>query len=177
MRTRFVMGVMLFSLLLPALAFAENGNPGLEVGSASWVFSVRDLDDQGLGELRGVTVDISFSSGTVEMIDDVDPGGVVVRLRDAQGRTQAAVSLRAEAFGAGDEDGTALSIPIDSVWGSFDYDADGYWTQRPNQRINGGNCERLVEAEILIRTQDGAIGPFFVPGPSSGPFTCADLRG
>ena len=177
MRTRFVMGIMLFSLLLPALAFAENGDPGLEVGSASWVFSVRDLTNRGLGELRGVTVDINFSSGTVAMIDDADPGGVLVRLRDAQGRTQAAVSLRAGVFDDVDKAKTSLSIPIDSVWGSFDYATDGYWTQRPNQRINGGNCERLVDAEIVIQTKEGELEPLVVPGPSSGPFTCADLRG
>lgn len=177
MRTRFVLHVMLFSLLLPALAFAETSDDGLEVGSAGWVLSVRGLDAQGLGVLRGVTVDVDFSSGTVGMIDDAEPGGVVVRLRDAKGRTQAAVSLRADAFDVNDEAGSSLSIPIDSVWGSFDYSADGYWTQRPNQRINGGNCERLVEAEIVIQTEDGAIGPIFVAGPSSGPFTCSDLPG
>jgi hypothetical protein len=71
------------------------------------------------------------------------------------------------------DDTTELTAPIDSVWGTFDYAADGYWTQPRNLRINGGNCEGIVDAEVTIQLDDDDEVTAIL-GPPRG--SCSDIR-
>jgi len=162
--------------LVPGMAAANetNGEPAIVDGKINlleW-----DRTNEGWGVLRGAIVGFTFESFTVEDVDDTSPGGIVVRLIDTRQRTVAAVSLRERAFTDSSlTDRTKLTAPIDSVWGSWDYDADGYWTQANNQQINGGNCERIVAAEVtvqLTRDRDPVSATF---GGVTG--SCADIRG
>ncbi len=126
-------------------------------------FSFRDLTEQepSLGVFRGVYAEFRFESFNAGQIDE-DAGAVVVRLLDGRGRLVAAVSSRAGAFTG--KEYTSLSVPIDSVWGTFDYDTDGYWIQRRNQQINGGNCENIDHAQVTVQV-DGVGLETVIPGP------------
>lgn len=132
------------------------------------------------GVVRGVLANFNLVDFQVGDIDDERPGGVVVRLYDASkaSTTIAAVSLRPGAFS--DAPGVApdrakLTAPIDSVWGSFDYAADGYWSQPRNLQINGGNCDQIGGAEVTIQlTGDRDPVSEIIEGPPSG--SCDDIR-
>jgi len=131
--------------------------------------------DTSSGTVRGVIADLELTGFTVEEIDDSQPGGVVVRLYDAanSSRTISQVTLQKNAVSAAT--GTKLTAPIDSVWGDFDYAADGNWTQPRNLRINGGNCERIGGAEVTIQlTRPGGPVTGTIEGSPSG--SCNDIR-
>ena len=137
-----------------------------------------DRTDEGWGVLRGAIVAFTFQNFTVGDVDDMSPGGIVVRLTDTRQRTVAAVSLREGAFSDEpglDDDVKKLTAPIDSVWGTWDYDADGYWTQARNERINGGNCERIVAAEVTVQLTHDRDPVSATFGGVTG--SCADIRG
>ena len=161
--------------LVPAMAAAtENDKPAIVDGKINlleW-----DRTNEGWGVLRGAIVGFTLENLTVADVDDTSPGGIVVRLTDTRQRTVAAVSLREGAFTDSSlTDRTKLTAPIDSVWGTWDYDADGYWTQAQNQQINGGNCERIVAAEVTVQLtadRDPVSATF---GGVTG--SCADIRG
>ena len=131
------------------------------------------------GVVRGVFANFNLSGFKVGDINDGGPGGVVVRLYDAtnSSRTISQVTLRAGALSdaPGVASGvTSLTAPIDSVWGTFDYAADGYWIQPRNLRINGGNCERIGGAEVTVQLPGGGEVTGTIDGPPSG--SCADIR-
>ena len=133
------------------------------------------------GVVRGVFANFNLVDFTVGDIDDAQAGGVVVRLYDASNpsTTIAEVSLRPGAFSVAprvDAHRTKLTAPIDSVWGSFDYAADGYWTQPRNLRINGGNCDQIGGAEVTIRvpTAPGGAVTGNIEGPPRG--SCDNIR-
>jgi hypothetical protein len=135
-------------------------------------FMTRDLTDRepSLGVFRGVYAEFRFGSFDSASISDT-AGAVEVQLRDTRGRLVAAVSSRANAFD--ETEFGSLSVPIDSVWGTFDYDADGYWTQARNQRINGGNCEDIAYADVSVLVS-GQLLTTTIPGPPNG--SCDDIR-
>ena len=158
-------------LFVPA-AGASGGDQSI---SGTLTYLVNDTGDTGV--VRGVYADFNLVGFTTDNIDDSDPGGIVVRLYDASDRTISQVTLRKEALSGGPgvpRGTTSLSAPIDSVWGTFDYAADGYWIQPRNLRINGGNCERIAGAEVTIQLKDGSVVTATIDGPPRG--SCDDIR-
>jgi hypothetical protein len=163
----WLIGVALLVGAMAPAAFAQTDDSPITNGTLT--FLNRDLTGQNLGVFRGVYVEFGFNGFEANEIDR-SAGAVVVRLYDSRGRIVAAVSSREGVF---DNPGTQLSVPIDSVWGTFDYDADGYWTQARNQRINGGNCEDISLAEVLI-WKGGSLLSGRIEGPPVG--SCQDIR-
>jgi hypothetical protein len=175
MRTRLtaVLLVAALSALLFVPAAGAVEDPSID-GTLTFATFATDL-----GEVRGVFANFNLSGFTVGDIDDAAAGGVVVRLFDATNpsRTISQVTLRAGAFSGApgvDDDVTGLTAPIDSVWGTFDYAADGYWIQPRNLRINGGNCGRIGGAEVTIRLESGGEVYGTIDGPPRG--SCDDIR-
>ena len=162
----WLIGVALLVGAIAPAALAETEDSPITNGTLT--FLNWDLTGQDLGVFRGVYVEFSLGFEGNEI--DSTAGAVAVRLYDSRGRIVAAVSSRAGVF---NDPGTQLSVPIDSVWGTFDYDADGYWTQARNQRINGGNCEDISYAEVLIR-KNGSLLTGRIEGPPDG--SCQDIR-
>jgi hypothetical protein len=173
-RTRLT--ALLLAAALAALTFVPSAGASEAPGIDGWLSFGTFQSDHGV--VRGVFANLELINFTVGDIDDSRPGGVVVRLYDASNysRTISQVSLRAEALSGapeGDPTGTQLTAPIDSVWGTFDYAADGYWTQSRNLRINGGNCEVIGGAEVTFRV-DGVDLMETIDGPPRG--SCDDIR-
>jgi len=162
-----ISAVLLVTAIAPA-AIASGSNLDLEPRRLT--FLTRDLTGENLGVFRGVYAEFRFESFNAGQIDE-DAGAVVVRLLDARGRLVAAVSSRAGAFA--DKTYTSLSVPIDSVWGTFDYDTDGYWIQRRNQQINGGNCENIDHAAVTVQV-DGVVLETVISGPPMN--SCDTIR-
>jgi hypothetical protein len=178
MRSRSLLAIMaavvMAMTLVPAAGAIEGTSSPSVTGTLTYLTKPTDT-----GTVRGVFADMSLHDFTAGDIDDSAPGGIVVRLRDAAGQTLSQVSLRPGAFSGepGVPDGTTdLTAPIDSVWGTFDYAADGYWTQPRNLRINGGNCEGIVDAEVTIQLNDGFVHDEVTAtlGPPQG--SCSDIR-
>jgi hypothetical protein len=176
MRTRLT--AILLAVVLAALTFVPAaGADDHRSIDGTLTFSTFQSEN---GVVRGVFANFNLRGFTAADIDDEGPGGVVVRLYDASdsSRTISQVSLRDGAFRVApgvDLDAVGLTAPIDSVWGTFDYAADGYWTQPRNLRINGGNCERIGGAEVTIRLTEGRNPvPGTIDGPPRG--SCGDIR-
>ena len=168
--------VALAALTLAPGASAETApSPSID---GTLTFATVTADD---GVVRGVFANFNLMSFTLGEIDDAEAGGVVVRLYDASNpaRTISQVSLRPGAFSDDpprvDPEGTRLTAPIDSVWGTFDYEADGYWVQPRNLRINGGNCDRIGGAEVTVQlTGDRPAVRATIAGPPQG--SCDSIR-
>jgi hypothetical protein len=177
MRSRSLIAIMaavvMAMTLVPAAGATEDADPSV-TGTLDYLTHPTDT-----GTVRGVFANMRLTDFAAGDIDDSDPGGIVVRLRDAAGQTLSQVSLRPGALSDEPEvpgATTDLTAPIDSVWGTFDYAADGYWTQPRNLRINGGNCEGIVDAEVTIQLNDGFVHDEVtaILGPLRG--SCSDIR-
>jgi hypothetical protein len=178
MRSRSLIAIMaavvMAMTLVPAAGATDEGADPSVTGTLTYLTHPTET-----GTVRGVFTNMRLINFTASDIDDSDPGGIIVRLRDDDGQTLSQVSLRPGAFS--EEPGvpgtaTNLTAPIDSVWGTFDYAADGYWTQPRNLRINGGNCEGIVDAEVTIQLNDGFVHDEVtaILGPLRG--SCSDIR-
>ena len=170
--TLVLAAALLFAVVTPAASQATADN---RFENARLTFLTRDLTEQDLGLFRGVYAEFGFGDFTAEEIIPV-VGAVVVQLHDSRDRVVAVVRSRAGVFV--DKDYEQLSVPIDSVWGTFDYDRDGYWTQPRNQRINGGNCGDIAYAIVSVALGDGEGGieelATRIDGPPKG--SCDDIR-
>ena len=159
---------LLFTVLAPAASAAT-----YDFENKRLTFLTRDLTESDLGVFRGVYAEFDFVGFTADQID-TSAGAVVVQLHDSRDRVVAAVSSRPGVFENADYE--LLSVPIDSVWGTFDHDEDGFWTQLRNQQINGGNCEDIAYALVFVDLDNGGDGPLHarIEGPPRG--TCDDIR-
>ena len=160
---------LLFTVLAPAASAATH-----DFENERLTFLTRDLTESDLGVFRGVYAEFDFVGFTANQID-TSAGAVLVQLYDSRDRVVAAVSSRPGVFK--NEDYELLSVPIDSVWGTFDYEEDGFWTQRRNLRINGGNCEDIAYALVFVDlVDDGDIKQLktTIAGPPKG--SCDDIR-
>ena len=176
MRTRLTTMLLVAALAALMLVPAAGATNASESVDGTLTYLSRDTTN---GTLRGVNVDLEMKGFVVADIDDGEAGGVVVRLYDVSNssRTIAMVSLRAGALSLLTPDdlaGTKLTAPIDSVWGTFDYAADGYWAQPRNMRINGGNCERINRADITVFLEDESKVESTIVGTPRG--SCDDIR-
>ena len=162
----------LVALLFVPAAGASTGDESI---SGTLTYLAFDTGDTGV--VRGVYADLKLENFTTDDIDDLEQGGIVVRLHDAFDRTISQVTLRKEALSEhpGVPGGTKfLSAPIDSVWGTFDYAADGYWIQPRKLRINGGNCPRIAGAEVTVQLGGDEAVTADIAGPPSR--SCDDIR-
>jgi len=178
MRPRLLVVMLTAALVAVVFVPAVGASDDARSINGTLTYSVNDTGENGV--VRGVYADFNLVNFEVGNINDEELGGIVVRLYDASNpnRTISQVTLREGAFSNRTEavppNTKSLSAPIDSVWGTFDYAADEYWTQPRNLQINGGNCERIGGAEVTIQLKDEATVSQTIEGSPRG--SCDTIR-